>query len=134
MPSVSRAAVVTHGKPDTIGDAVERFERAAHAAGVDVVDDGDAELVVVLGGDGTMLRALKGSLETGVPVLGVNFGRVGFLTALDEAELEQGLARVFAGEYVVAELPTLEAEVRGDRITAVNDVLATSSARSRATA
>ena len=131
MPSVSRAAVVTHGKPDTIGDAVERFERAAHAAGVDVVDDGDAELVVVLGGDGTMLRALKGSLETGVPVLGVNFGRVGFLTALDEAELEQGLARVFAGEYVVAELPTLEAEVRGDRITAVNDVLATSSVLGR---
>ena len=37
----------------------------------------------MLGGDGTMLRALKQSLDTGVPVFGINFGRVGFLTAVD---------------------------------------------------
>ena len=74
----------------------------------------EADLVVVLGGDGTMLRALKQSLDTGVPVFGVNFGRVGFLTAVDADELESGLARAFAGEFVVVELPTLEAEVGGD--------------------
>jgi NAD+ kinase len=127
MPSVRKVAVLTHGKPDTIGDAVQRFERAAQAAGAEVVDDGDADLLVVLGGDGTMLRALKHSLDTGAPVLGVNFGRVGFLTALDDAELEPGLARVFAGEYTVVELPTLEIELGGQIHTAVNDCVATSS-------
>jgi NAD+ kinase len=127
MPSVRKVAVLTHGKPDTIGDAVQRFERAARAAGAEVVDGGDADLLVVLGGDGTMLRALKHSLDTGAPVLGVNFGRVGFLTALDDAELEPGLARVFGGEYTVVELPTLEIELGGRMHTAVNDCVATSS-------
>jgi NAD+ kinase len=127
MPSVRKVAVLTHGKPETIGDAVQRFERAARAAGAEVVDDGEADLLVVLGGDGTMLRALKHSLDTGAPVLGVNFGRVGFLTALDDAELEPGLARVFAGEYTVVELPTLEIELGGRMHTAVNDCVATSS-------
>ena len=127
MPSVRKVALLTHGKPGTIGDAVERFERAAEAAGAEVVDDGEADLLVVLGGDGTMLRALKHSLETRVPVLGVNFGRVGFLTSLDGSELESGLARTFAGDYVVVELPTLEIELGGATHTAVNDCVATSS-------
>jgi NAD+ kinase len=123
MPSVRKVAVLTHGKPDTIGDAVQRFERAAQAAGAAVVDDGDADLLVVLGGDGTMLRALKHSLDTGAPVLGVNFGRVGFLTALDDAELEPGLARVFGGDFRVLELPTVDVALKGDTYTAVNDVV-----------
>jgi NAD+ kinase len=131
MPSVSRAAVVTHGKPETIGDALRRFEEAARRAGVEIVDDGDADLVVVLGGDGTMLRALKHCLKTGVPVLGVNFGRVGFLTTLGADDLERGLARAFAGDYAVVELPTLEVEVGGDRHLAVNDVVATSATLGR---
>ncbi len=131
MPSVKRAAVVTHGKPETIGDAVRRFEQAAARAGVEVVDDGDADLVVVLGGDGTMLRALKQCLPRGVPVLGVNFGRVGFLTALPADELEDGLARAFAGEYDVVELPTLDVDVGGATQVAVNDVVATSTTLGR---
>jgi NAD+ kinase len=131
MPSPSRIAVVTHGKPERIGDAVRRLEAAAAAAGVEVVDGDDADLVVVLGGDGTMLRALKSSLDTGVPVLGVNFGRVGFLTTLGAADVESGLSRVFAGDYAVVELPTLELEVGGDLHTAVNDVVATSSTLGR---
>ena len=131
MPSVKRASLVLHGKPDVLGDAKARFETVARAAGVELVDDGDADLVVVLGGDGTMLRALKHSLETGVPVLGVNFGRVGFLTTIDESELASGLERAFAGEYRVIELPTLEADLGGQRLTAVNDVVATTATRGR---
>ena len=46
-----------------------------------------------------MLRALARFLGTGMPVIGVNYGRVGFLTAIAADELEPGLARVFAGEY-----------------------------------
>ena len=52
--------------------------------------DDDPELVVVLGGDGTMLRGFHETLGRGVPVIGVNFGRFGFLASMQPAELETG--------------------------------------------
>jgi NAD+ kinase len=134
MPSVSRIAVMTHGKPATVGNAVELVEQAASRRGVAIVDDGEpADLCVVLGGDGTMLRALRRYLGTDVAVLGINFGRVGFLTAIAADELESGLERAFAGEYRVVELPTLDAEVAGETVTAVNDAVAASSILGRMT-
>ena len=66
-----------------------------------------------------------------MPVLGVNFGRVGFLTALAADQLEDGLARAFAGDYDVVELPTLEVDVGGTTQVAVNDVVATSTTLGR---
>ena len=144
---VRRAAVVTHGKPQTIGPALERVRAVADAAGVElhfgdeeaekhpqVASDGDmgrVDLAVVLGGDGTMLRALQSFLGTGVPVIGVNFGRVGFLASIDPEELEEGLRRVLAGEYRVVGLPTLEVTVEGRGTTALNDVVVLSSVRGR---
>ncbi len=142
---VARAAVITHGKPETIGAALERLQGVADGAGVELLypdeevekhrlgsDQGDvgvADLAVVLGGDGTMLRALKRFLGTGVPVIGVNFGRVGFLAACEGDALEDGLGRAFAGDYHVVELPVLELELGtgGERWTAVNDMVVTSS-------
>ncbi|HST24955.1 MAG TPA: NAD(+)/NADH kinase, partial [Gaiellaceae bacterium] len=86
----------------------------------------DADIVLVLGGDGTMLRALRRLLGTGVPAIGVNFGRVGFLTAISESDLDSELPRIFAGEHEVIELPTLDVELDGERRAAVNDVVAAS--------
>jgi len=137
---VRRVAVVTHGRVETIGPALERLERAARDAGVELLfDEGEAskhgregadaagaDIAVVLGGDGTMLRALQRFLGTGVAAIGVNFGRVGFLTSIPHEELDAGLARVFAGEVRVQELPTLEVELNGVRRAAVNDVVAAS--------
>ena len=70
----------------------------------------------MLGGDGTMLRALQGFLGTGIPVLGVNFGRVGFLSSIAREELEEGVRRVFAGELEVMELATLDVEAGGQTV------------------
>jgi NAD+ kinase len=139
---VTRAAVVTHGQPARIGPALERLRAVAEEAGVKLLipeeeankhgvapidgDDSQIDLAVVLGGDGTMLRALTRFLGTGIPVIGVNFGRVGFLSSMRQEELEAGLARVFAGEYVVVELPTIEIETGGERFVAVNDAVVTS--------
>jgi NAD+ kinase len=136
------AAVLTHGRAETIGPALRRVETIAALAGVELVfphdevskhdiaesphDLADADFVVVLGGDGTMLRALRRLLGTGIPALGVNFGRVGFLTALSEGELETQLPRVFAGEHQVIALPTIDVEVAGERRSAVNDIVAAS--------
>ena len=140
--AVKRAAVVTHGKPQTIGPALARLTTVAREAGVELrmgeeeaekhgldPTDGngtDIDIAVVLGGDGTMLRALNRFLGTEVPVIGVNFGRVGFLSSIARDELEAGLARVFAGEYKIEKLPTLEVEVGDERRVAVNDLVVTS--------
>jgi NAD+ kinase len=145
--AVRRAAVITHGKPQTIGPALERLEKVAREAGVELLlpdeevekhgvgeaedDLSDADIAVVLGGDGTMLRALQRFLGTEIPVVGVNFGRVGFLASIQPNELESGLARVFSGDYRVVHLTTLEVEVNGIRGAAVNDVVVLSSIRGR---
>ncbi len=80
----------------------------------------------MLGGDGTMLRTLRAYLGSGVPVLGVNFGRVGFLSSVQPDELETGLARAFSGDLDVVELATLEVENGTASHVAVNDVVVTS--------
>ncbi|HLY94858.1 MAG TPA: NAD(+)/NADH kinase [Gaiellaceae bacterium] len=129
--AVTTAAVVTHGRID-VGNAVARVEAVAERAGVKVVaEPAQADIAVALGGDGTMLRTLDGLLGTGVPAIGVNFGRVGFLASIAPDELETQLARVFAGEYSVVELPTLETRLDGERHVAVNDVVVTSATLGR---
>jgi NAD+ kinase len=132
--SVTRAAVVLHGQPSEIGSGLARLESVAREANVElVVVAADAaepptgvDVAVVLGGDGTMLRALTRFLGTGTPVVGVNFGRVGFLSSIQRADLEAGIARAFAGELDVVELPTIEIDVDGQRHVAVNDAVVTS--------
>jgi len=129
LRAVRRAALVAHGRPETIGDALKRVRGAAAAAGIELFEGecADPDLVVALGGDGTMLRALRGCLPSPAPVFGVNFGRVGFLTSIPGGELERGLARVFAGDFRVVELCTLAVVLGGERHLAVNDVVVTSS-------
>ena len=125
-PPISAAATVAHGRVD-VGGAVERVRRLADELGVKLVDEpAKAELAVALGGDGTILRTLAHLLGTGVPVIGVNFGRVGFLASIVPERLEADLARVFAGEYKTVELPTLEVVLDGERHVAVNEVVVTS--------
>jgi NAD+ kinase len=145
--AVTRAAVVTHGKAAQIGPALARLQSVAREAGVELLfsseesekhglvaangGEAEADIAVVLGGDGTMLRALTRFLGTGVPVVGVNFGRVGFLSAVQNEDLEDGVARAFAGELDVVELPTLEVVNGGMPHVAVNDVVVTSGALGR---
>jgi NAD+ kinase len=131
MPSVKRATIFAHGRPETVAEARARVERLAADAGVELADADDVDLAIVLGGDGTMLRALKRFLGTGVPVLGVNFGRVGFLAGVQKDGLEDGLERAFRGDFVTVELPTLEAELAGESHPAVNDVVAASASLGR---
>jgi NAD+ kinase len=124
---VETAAVVAHGRID-VRDALERVRAVAEGAGVEVVDEAEAaQLAVAVGGDGTILRTLARLLGTGIPVIGINFGRVGFLASISPERLEADLARVFAGEYRTIEQPTLEAQLDGEVLAAVNDVVVTSS-------
>ncbi|HEY2073777.1 MAG TPA: NAD(+)/NADH kinase [Gaiellaceae bacterium] len=120
-------AIVAHGRVD-VGPAVARVKKVAADAGVKVVEEPmKADLTVAVGGDGTILRTLARLLGSNVPVIGVNFGRVGFLAAITPERLEPDLARVFAGEYKVLRLPTLDLTLDGEKHVAVNDVVCTSS-------
>jgi NAD+ kinase len=125
---VRRAAVATHGRPETLGDALERVAAAAQAAGVELVegDLAEVDVVVALGGDGTMLRALRATLGSSTPVFGIRFGRVGFLTSAEREDLEPTLERLFRGEFHVVDLCTLEARLGESRHSVVNDVVVTS--------
>jgi NAD+ kinase len=144
--TVTRAAVVTHGTPGQIGAGVARLQAVAAEHGVELLfppdeaekhgfeaapDTTAADIAVVLGGDGTVLRALTRFLGTGVPVVGVNFGRVGFLSSMGRRDLEAGLSRVFTGEYDVIELPTLEVDHPDGTGRAVNDVVVASGSLGR---
>jgi NAD+ kinase len=140
-PEIKRVAVITHGRAETSGETLEQLraladdrielllsdeEAAKHGEGGGG-DVATADLAVVLGGDGTMLRALRRFLGTGVPVIGVNLGRVGFLTSIEAGSLEEGLRRAFAGELELVELPALEVSAGGERWLAVNDMVVASS-------
>ena len=104
--------------------------------GIDVVDLGTSAapagldpgcgLVIALGGDGTILRALQLAMVDHAAVLGVNFGHVGFLADIHGEELGPALERLVRGEALLDERTALVAEIRGEpalRVIAFNDVV-----------
>jgi len=137
-------ALFTHGYPAETEDAIGHLIDTAARAGVEVripseeVEKHDiaprdgavlgsedlegADLAVVLGGDGTMLRALRAFAGRQVPVFAFNFGAIGFLSTVDHGELDSGLERALGGDFDVLGLPALALEIDGERHLAVNDV------------
>jgi NAD+ kinase len=88
------------------------------------------DVLVVLGGDGTFLRAARAVADVDVPLLGINVGKVGFLSKVEEHELETVLAQIAAGEYRLDERMTISATIlpagasgAGEHFTALNDVV-----------
>ncbi|UED83445.1 NAD kinase [Streptomyces profundus] len=88
-------------------------ERIARADREGRVLDG-CELLVVLGGDGTLLRGAEFARASGVPMLGVNLGRIGFLAEAERDDLEHLVDRVVARAYEVEERMTLDVSVYAD--------------------
>ena len=138
------AAVVTHRRPEETGPAIEALVEVARAAGATIVFDQievekhrlqprdgvslvtapprDADICFALGGDGTILRALRTYAGTGVPVFGVNFGEVGFLATVDREDARSGFERAFRREYDVLALPGISVRVAERVWIAFNDV------------
>ena len=136
------AALITHTHPPAATEAVpiavaaarasgwrlvaERDELDKHggaAAGIELArEDELPDLCLVLGGDGTILHALRRFSGTEVPVFSVNFGTVGFLAAVERDNAEVGIARAFAGEVETIELPAVRVEADGRSAIGFNDV------------
>jgi NAD+ kinase len=97
------------------------------------------DLLVVLGGDGTFLRAARAVAQVDVPLLGINLGKVGFLSKAEAEELESVLVKLTEGRFQLAERMTLEARILpGGRDvgspyvhTALNDVVTARGALAR---
>jgi NAD+ kinase len=89
---------------------------------VDPAELAKSDLLVSLGGDGTMLRALRLSQPVGVPVLGVNLGRLGFLAEVDVPDLPAALAAVDASRYTVEARVAAQVDFAGTTSYAFNDV------------
>jgi NAD+ kinase len=101
-----RAWCEAHGADTWAAQADDREQIAELRTGTD--------LVCSLGGDGTFLRTARAIDDSGVPALGVNLGRVGFLAKVDADGLERALDQVAAGDYAVEERLRISASVQRD--------------------
>ena len=136
--------VLTHQYPQETADAICRLIDYALAQGVQVrlsdaetrkhgieardglvlgADDGDdTDLAVVLGGDGTILTALRKFAGRRAPVFAINYGAIGFLSTIDHGGLEDGMKRALSGDFELLPMPALSCEVDGERRIGVNDI------------
>ncbi|OUM42833.1 NAD kinase [Arthrobacter agilis] len=106
-------------RPEELADIQGEYGALAAPAEAlgDGVDFGDVELVMVLGGDGTILRAAELVREAEIPLLGVNLGHVGFLAESERADLEETVRWVADRSYTVEERTTIEVLVwQGDTL------------------
>ena len=85
--------------------------------------DETPDIVIAVGGDGTMLGAVSRAISWDVPVLGFNMGTLGFLTAAEPSRVEPVLDRLFEGDFDIVERLTVSASVGDKRATGVNDVV-----------
>ncbi len=136
------AALITHSHPPSASEAVavaaevaqemgwrlaateQELEKHGSASeGIDVTAEQTVpDICLVLGGDGSILHALRRYAHTEVPVFGVNFGTVGFLAAVDRDDAAEGIRRALAGEIETIQLPGLEVRVDGKEQVGLNDI------------
>ena len=88
----------------------------------------ESDVVAVLGGDGTMLSIARELASTGTPLIGINQGRLGFLTDITVEDMYGAMAEILSGQYVAEERILLNGQIRrnGERVfegTAFNDVV-----------
>jgi NAD+ kinase len=136
--------VFTRRNPEATADAVHRLAELAAEAGVEIrvppeevekhgfeelsgavlgadpQEPGD--LVVCLGGDGTILSALRRYAGRGVPVFAMNFGEIGFLATVERDGFDEGFRRALEGRFEVLALPALSVATASSELVAVNDI------------
>ncbi|MFL2761047.1 MAG: NAD(+)/NADH kinase, partial [Gammaproteobacteria bacterium] len=88
------------------------------------ISETNSDLVLVIGGDGTMISTIRNLLNLKIPFLGINIGRLGFLTDIDLGSIEQELPKIFSGNSVSEQRPLLEVTLSSnDKKIAVNEVV-----------
>jgi NAD+ kinase len=148
MTPVRIAAVLTHRRREVTAGALARLIAMAGEHGVQLrfdsdetakhrlepglgleldhplsrLPDGAVDVCFALGGDGTILNALRRYAGTGVPVFAINFGEMGFLATVDPDDANAGILRAFAGDFEVMPLPAIQLTGARGQWLAINDV------------
>lgn len=139
---MARIGVVLHGADDhaleqaealatrlsaqghTVVAVIDDAARVSSLTCVDAVDFAEGlDLVVSLGGDGTMLRTVALLEGADVKILGVNFGDLGFLTVVDPHDLDEAVQRSLDGDHDIEERMLVVGEVNGQEVHALNDIV-----------
>ena len=87
----------------------------------EVIEKSDA--LVVCGGDGSILSVARCAAVYGVPVLGVNFGQLGFLSEVEAGELSEAIERLLSGDYAIERRLMIRAQWNDQEVTALNDIV-----------
>jgi NAD+ kinase len=142
---VTRVGVVGHQGYSDLSDVLATLHRLAPTLGLTLsyedtllavagssapaIDPANVDALLTLGGDGTLLRAARLVSDRAVPILGVNLGRLGFLTCCPASQLEEALQRLASKDYIAESRMTLDARVANskgveqERWRALNDIV-----------
>jgi NAD+ kinase len=139
-PGPTRIGLVAARSKDEARDLAVNVAATVSAAGAEVIDEerlgalnsDQVDAIVVLGGDGLMMRAATAFPD--IPLLGINFGNVGFLALVERRDWQRAIAALLAGQYAVQEGSTLQATLvrQADSVSqgwAINDVVVRSGNR-----
>lgn len=131
---MNRFWIVSHGEKDINHEGAEEIKRylenhkkCARIIGnsSEITDSFQADMAIVLGGDGTVIQAAKRLAGKQIPILGVNFGTLGFLTEVERPRIRQALDAVLAGDYELEQRMALSCRIHPDkgRDLAVNEFI-----------
>jgi NAD+ kinase len=144
--SARSVAVLTHRRTEDTREALRTLSELARAAGATLrfdadetrkhslsagpgvevdarIGEGAEDLCVVLGGDGTILYALRLYAGAGVPVFAINFGEIGFLATVEPEEIRDGISRALSGRFELLRLPGISLQTPAGGVeTAINDI------------
>jgi NAD+ kinase len=113
MPAAFRRIALI-GKSAGIEASMREMREFLRKRGCEVVPEGEtkADLAIVIGGDGTMLAAARELVRHKVPLVGINQGRVGFMTDIGHDDMQSGIGAILDGKYAIEERTLLDAEIR----------------------
>ncbi len=128
-PSAARVMADLPAQADKLGLKIVDLEQT-------VPDGAEADMLLVLGGDGTMLKAVRMLKGRAIPVLGVNLGSLGFLTSVSEDDIGRALQCMASGDYIISERALADCRVekadgKKGRYQALNDIVITRGASTR---
>ncbi len=121
---MNRFCIVSHGEKDVNHESaeeikryLENYDKCVKIVGnsTEITDSFQADMVIVLGGDGTVIQAAKRLAGKQIPILGVNFGTLGFLTEVERPRIRQALDAVMAGDYELEQRMALSCHLHSDR-------------------
>jgi NAD+ kinase len=138
QPKFSRVAVIGKLPSPEIAAPLKELSELLRSRGCEVLQEKDAsaDLAVVVGGDGSLLAAARDLVGHKVPVVGVNLGRVGFMTDIGHDDLRAGIGAILDGRYAIEERALLDAEIFRDgksvlRTIALNEAVVGKGAQGR---